>query len=47
MVDNDAGGIFTYSEAGARWGYLSLWTLAPITLMLIVSQEMCARGWAR
>ncbi len=43
MVDNDAGGIFTYSEAGARWGYLSLWTLAPITLMLIVSQEMCAR----
>lgn len=43
MVDNDAGGIFTYSEAGARWGYLSLWTLAPITLMLIVTQEMCAR----
>ncbi len=43
MVDNDAGGIFTYSEAGARWGYLSLWTLVPITLMLIVSQEMCAR----
>lgn len=43
MVDNDAGGIFTYSEAGARWGYVPLWTLLPITLLLIVSQEMCAR----
>ena len=43
MVDNDAGGIFTYSEAGARWGYLALWTLIPITLMLVVSQEMFAR----
>ncbi len=43
MVDNDAGGIFTYSEAGARWGYLPLWTLLPITLLLIVNQEMCAR----
>lgn len=43
MVDNDAGGIFTYSQAGARWGYLPLWTLAPITLLLIVTQEMCSR----
>ena len=43
MVDNDAGGIFTYSEAGARWGYMPLWTLLPITLLLIVSQEMCSR----
>ena len=43
MVDNDAGGIFTYSEAGARWGYVPLWTLLPITLLLIVNQEMCAR----
>jgi Mn2+/Fe2+ NRAMP family transporter len=43
MVDNDAGGIFTYSEAGARWGYNLLWTLIPITLALIVSQEMCSR----
>lgn len=43
MVDNDAGGIFTYSEAGARWGYVPLWTLLPITLLLIVSQEMCSR----
>ncbi len=43
MVDNDSGGILTYSSAGARWGYLPLWTLAPITLALIVSQEMCSR----
>lgn len=43
VVDNDAGGIFTYSQAGAKYGYLPLWTLAPITLLLIVTQEMCAR----
>jgi len=43
VVDNDAGGIFTYSAAGARWGYLPLWTLAPITLALIITQEMCSR----
>ena len=43
MVDNDAGGIFTYSEAGARFGYTPLWTLIPITVALIVSQEMCSR----
>ncbi len=43
MVDNDAGGIFTYSQAGARWGYLPLWTLIPITMLLVVTQEMCAR----
>src|SRR5689334_25109090 len=42
-VDNDAGGIFTYSAAGARWGYLPLWTLLPITVALIVTQEMCSR----
>jgi Mn2+/Fe2+ NRAMP family transporter len=43
MVDNDAGGIFTYSQAGARFGYLPLWTLLPITLLLVVTQEMCSR----
>jgi len=42
-VDNDAGGILTYSAAGARFGYLPLWTLIPITLLLIVTQEMCSR----
>jgi NRAMP (natural resistance-associated macrophage protein)-like metal ion transporter len=42
-VDNDAGGIYTYSEAGARFGYSLLWTLIPITIALIVVQEMVAR----
>jgi len=41
--DNDSGGIFTYSAAGARYGYLPLWTLLPITLVLIITQEMCSR----
>jgi Mn2+/Fe2+ NRAMP family transporter len=43
MVDNDAGGIYTYSQAGAKYGYLPLWTLLPITILLIVTQEMCSR----
>ena len=43
VVDNDAGGIFTYSAAGARFGYLPLWTLLPITVVLIITQEMCSR----
>ncbi len=42
-VDNDAGGIFVYSVAGARYGYSLLWTLIPITVALIVVQEMVAR----
>jgi NRAMP (natural resistance-associated macrophage protein)-like metal ion transporter len=42
-VDNDAGGILTYSQAGAQFGYTLLWTMIPITLALIVVQEMCAR----
>src|SRR5450759_1765962 len=42
-VDNDAGGITTYSLAGARYGTKLLWTLIPITIALIVVQEMCAR----
>jgi NRAMP (natural resistance-associated macrophage protein)-like metal ion transporter len=42
-VDNDAGGIATYSQAGAEFGYSLLWTLIPITLALILVQEMCAR----
>src|SRR3954468_9379820 len=43
VVDNDAGGILTYSQAGAQFGYLPLWTLLPITLLLIIAQEMCSR----
>ena len=42
-VDNDAGGILTYSSAGAQFGHLLLWTMIPITISLIVVQEMCAR----
>src|SRR6202142_586410 len=42
-VDNDAGGIFTYSAAGAQFGHMLLWTMIPITVALIVVQEMCAR----
>ena len=42
-VDNDAGGIFTYSAAGAQFGHLLLWTMIPVTLALIVVQEMCSR----
>ena len=43
MVDNDAGGIYTYSQAGALFGYMLLWTLPPIALLLVVTQEMNAR----
>jgi len=43
VVDNDAGGILTYSQAGSKYGYLPLWTLLPITVLLIVTQEMCSR----
>src|SRR5271163_3049326 len=42
-VDNDSGGILTYSQAGAHYGYTLLWTMIPITIALIVVQEMCAR----
>jgi Mn2+/Fe2+ NRAMP family transporter len=42
-VDNDSGGIFVYSQAGAQFGYLLLWTMIPITIALIVVQEMSAR----
>jgi NRAMP (natural resistance-associated macrophage protein)-like metal ion transporter len=42
-VDNDAGGITTYTLAGAQFGYTLLWTLIPLTIALYVSEEMCAR----
>ena len=42
-VDNDAGGILTYSQAGAQFGYTLLWTMIPTTIALIVVQEMCSR----
>jgi len=42
-VDNDAGGITTYSIAGASFGYSLLWSLVPITIALMVVQEMASR----
>jgi NRAMP (natural resistance-associated macrophage protein)-like metal ion transporter len=42
-VDNDPCGIYTYSVAGAGFGYTLLWTLIPVTLALIVVEEMAAR----
>jgi NRAMP (natural resistance-associated macrophage protein)-like metal ion transporter len=42
-VDNDPGGILTYSQAGAKFGYALLWTLVPTTIALVVVQEMAAR----
>ncbi len=42
-VDNDAGGITTYTQAGAQFGYTLLWSLIPMTIALYVSGEMCAR----
>ena len=40
---NDAGGIWTYSVAGAQFGYSLLWAMIPATAALIVVQEMAAR----
>src|SRR5579872_4433139 len=40
---NDAGGILTYSQAGAQWKYDFIWLMVIITICLIVVQEMCAR----
>ena len=40
---NDAGGIWTYSVAGAQFGYSLLWSMIPATAALIVVQEMAAR----
>ena len=42
-VDNDAGGITTYSVAGALYGYQLIWTLIPAFIVLVVIQEMNAR----
>ena len=42
-VDNDAGGIATYSVAGAQFGYTLLWSMIPITIALVIVQEMSSR----
>lgn len=43
IAGNDAGGITTFSVAGARFGYTLFWTMVPLILLLIIVQEMCAR----
>src|SRR4030095_8231493 len=45
-VDNDAGGIWTYSVAGAQFGYTLLWVMIPTTIALVVVQEMASRQGA-
>src|SRR5512139_884490 len=42
-VDNDAGGIATYSVAGAQYVYTLLWSLIPMLVLLVLIQEMVAR----
>jgi NRAMP (natural resistance-associated macrophage protein)-like metal ion transporter len=42
-VDNDAGGISVYTQAGSQYGYALLWSLIPMTIALYVTEEMCAR----
>jgi NRAMP (natural resistance-associated macrophage protein)-like metal ion transporter len=43
IAGNDAGGITTFSVAGARFGYTLFWTMIPLILLLVIVQEMCAR----
>ena len=43
IAGNDAGGITMWSVAGAEFGYALFWTMIPLTLLLVVTQEMCAR----
>ncbi|MBI2265353.1 MAG: divalent metal cation transporter [Armatimonadetes bacterium] len=43
LADNDAGGVLTYSIAGARYGFRLLWVLTLSTIVLLIVQEMCAR----
>src|SRR6202047_2051205 len=42
-VDNDAGGISVYTQAGAQYGYALLWALLPMTIALYITEDMCAR----
>src|SRR5512136_1017492 len=42
-VDNDAGGITTYSVSGAHYGYALLWMMPLVAIALIIVQEMSAR----
>ena len=40
---NDAGGIITYANAGAQFGYRTLFLMVLVTVALVVVQEMCSR----
>ena len=40
---NDAGGIATYSQVGAKFGYELIWVMVILTVSFAVVQEMCAR----
>src|SRR6478672_782899 len=40
---NDAGGIATYSSAGAKYGYDLIWVMVVLTVSFAVVQEMCSR----
>jgi NRAMP (natural resistance-associated macrophage protein)-like metal ion transporter len=42
-VNNDAGGIYSYSLAGAQFGFAVLWVLVPMGFALFITEEMCAR----
>jgi len=43
VVDNDAGGIATYSQAGARYGLGTLWIFPALCVALVMVQEMANR----
>lgn len=43
FADNDAGGVATYSVAASKFGYSMLTTLIPITIVLMVTQEIGSR----
>ena len=46
LAGDDAGGVGTYSIAGAAYGFDLLWVLLIITIALAIVQDMCARmGW--
>ncbi|GLI34670.1 divalent metal cation transporter [Desulforhabdus amnigena] len=42
-VDNDAGGLTTYSQAGAHFGFMILWVVIPTAILLMMIQEMVNR----
>lgn len=43
FADNDAGGVATYSVAASKFGYAMLSTIIPITVVLVITQEIGSR----